>query len=261
VLLRRVTTYTHGRNEPFPWHDVVDGYRELGSAELHPLYADAEAAEFLTWVVDTPRWLARMSESLRAREVTFVERHLEHMSELTGFDAAVNASGLGAAELVGDQTVARGDGHVVYVERPADLEDVFMNEVRREDAIADDPLGVNMAYLVPRARDVALGGTNFHDDRTSQLPAKVPGMLERICALATAIEPRLAGARVLDYRVAARPQRARGTRIEVEVETDALPIVHCYGTGGSGWTLAPGLAQEAVELLAGVLWMDRRAVG
>ncbi|MDC9701253.1 MAG: hypothetical protein PSN37_03355 [Alphaproteobacteria bacterium] len=48
--------------------------------------------------------------------------------------------------------------------------------------------------------------------------------------------------------ICVRPARPEGIRIESE-QIDQKHIVHCYGHGGSGWTLAPGTTQEAVAIL------------
>ena len=60
--------------------------------------------------------------------------------------------------------------------------------------------------------------------------------------------------------VCQRPVRIGGIRVEAE-EIDGKGVIHCYGHGGSGWTLAPGTTNEAVELLAERLsgpWSARR---
>ena len=48
--------------------------------------------------------------------------------------------------------------------------------------------------------------------------------------------------------VCVRPVRIGGPRVEAE-DIDGKAVVHCYGHGGSGWTLAPGTTAEAVEIL------------
>jgi glycine/D-amino acid oxidase-like deaminating enzyme len=249
VMRRRVTAYTTRRSGPLPWHATVDGYREVDDAELHPRYRDAQAAQFSSYVVDTPRWLAEGLTELRARGVTFVERHLMSLDELGEFDAVVNATGLAAAELVGDPELHRGNGHLAFVSRPAGFEDVFMDEQRDPAAVQADPFHANMLYAIPRAHDVVIGGTLFDAPATDREPVPIDGMASHLVNLLSDIEPRLRGTRLLGYRVGSRPRRTSGTRLEFDADTYAVPVVHCYGTGGSGWTLAPGIARSVVNLL------------
>jgi D-amino-acid oxidase len=58
--------------------------------------------------------------------------------------------------------------------------------------------------------------------------------------------PALRGARVVGEAVGLRPARPA-----VRLETEARPrgtVVHCYGHGGAGVTLAWGCAEEVVGL-------------
>lgn len=51
---------------------------------------------------------------------------------------------------------------------------------------------------------------------------------------------------ILERILCVRPARPDGIRIEAE-QIDAKYIIHCYGHGGSGWTLAPGTTLEAIN--------------
>ncbi|MHC3430376.1 FAD-dependent oxidoreductase, partial [Streptomyces sp. DT18] len=69
-----------------------------------------------------------------------------------------------------------------------------------------------------------------------------------ILARCAAVEPRLAGARVLEHRVGARPTRAAG-RVEEERATGGARVVHNYGHGGAGVTLSWGCAGEVLDVV------------
>ncbi len=45
-----------------------------------------------------------------------------------------------------------------------------------------------------------------------------------------------------------RPYREGGLRLEAEQQPDGRCLIHCYGHGGSGWTLAPGCGKRILEL-------------
>lgn len=69
----------------------------------------------------------------------------------------------------------------------------------------------------------------------------------RRCA---ALRPEIAGARVLEHRVGLRPARD-AVRLERTRLPDGRVLVHNYGHGGAGVTVAWGCAREAAGLAAG----------
>jgi D-amino-acid oxidase len=145
----------------------------------------------------------------------------------------VNCSGLGARELAGDSALLAVRGQVVYVE-----------QVGLEEWLLDQSDPEELLYVVPRERDVVLGGTAHEgaEDRACD-PAVAAAIRDR-CAAAV---PALRGARVLGGAVGLRPARP-AVRLEAE-ERDHGTVVHCYGHGGAGVTLAWGCAEEVVRLV------------
>ncbi|WP_329110355.1 FAD-binding oxidoreductase [Micromonospora sp. NBC_01699] len=151
----------------------------------------------------------------------------------------VNATGLAAGVLAGDDAVHPARGQIVLVGNPG----VHVS-VRDED----NPAG--MTYVHPRSEDVVLGGT-FERDVWDTTPDEATGraILDRCVALV----PELSGAPVLAQLVGLRPARHGGAR--VAIDPVGLPggrrLVHAYGHGGAGVTLAWGCADEVVELCRG----------
>jgi D-amino-acid oxidase len=259
VVLRRVLSYSHAQHRLPEWSRFVDGLREVERHERHRGYEDVPGIGFLSFVVDTPRWMTAAMRTLRARGVRIIRRHFESPDEIRDVDIVVNATGMAAHAFVADASMYRADGHVVYVSRPPGLDEVFMDELRSPTEIARDPVGLNMLYSIPRVADVALGGTFFEVTDPGGSPDPDPRIADRIFELMTQIEPRLVRSQVLGYRRGVRPRRRAGTRLGVECGTYGIPVVHCYGTGGSGWALAPGLAELAVESMARLLWRSPAA--
>lgn len=144
----------------------------------------------------------------------------------SGADVVVNCTGLGARHLAADRSVVPVSGQVVRVEQMG-LERWWL-----------DPAGPT--YVVPRSTDVIVGGTDGEGD-WSRTPA--PEVAADILARAARLVPELAGARVLAHRVGLRPVRPD---VRVERVDD---VVHCYGHGGAGVTLAWGCAEEVVSLV------------
>ncbi|WAU83843.1 FAD-dependent oxidoreductase [Streptomyces sp. Qhu-G9] len=149
----------------------------------------------------------------------------------------VNCSGLGARSLVPDPAVRPVRGQLVIVENPG---------LRTWLVSADAATGTT-TYLFPQPDRLVLGGTAEEDEWSlTPDPAAAARIVER-CAL---LRPEVAGARVLDHRVGLRPSRD-AVRLEREVRPGGGVLVHNYGHGGAGVTVAWGSAREASELARG----------
>ncbi|GAA0721562.1 FAD-dependent oxidoreductase [Dactylosporangium roseum] len=181
------------------------------------------------------RWLA---DRVTALGGTIVTRRIARLADLAGeAPVLVNATGLGARTLADDPAVHPARGQIVVVANPG-----LVTSVRDED----HPEG--MTYIHPRSGDVVLGGT-FQPDYwdTTPDPATGAAILRRCVGLV----PELAGAAVLRHAAGLRPARHGGARIEV----DPVPlpggtrVVHNYGHGGAGITLAWGYADEVADLV------------
>jgi D-amino-acid oxidase len=169
-----------------------------------------------------------------------VQRHaISSLDELAG-DARViiNCVGLGARDLVGDASMQPIRGQVVRVRNPG-LDRFVLDE--------ENPEGVT--YIVPRSHDCILGGTAEEGEWDLEPDPKTAKGILRRC---TQLEPRLAGAEVLEHKVGLRPGRP-AIRLEREEGPNRVPVVHNYGHGGSGITLSWGCAEETLSLVRAAL--------
>lgn len=214
--------------EPVPepwWTSAVPSVERV--AAPRPGYA--EGWSFVSPVVDMPVYLPWLAGHVRELGGTVEQREVRSLDEVDG--TVVNATGLGAREFVGDDTLEPVRGQVVY------LEQVGVNHWWIDDSALD--LGV-ATYVVPRANDVVVGGTEDHgaEDLTVD-----PATADAILARARALVPELADARVLGHNIGLRPSRPT-------VRLDrAGDVVHCYGHGGAGVTLSWGCADEVAALV------------
>ncbi|MFF6779390.1 FAD-dependent oxidoreductase [Streptomyces sp. NPDC012510] len=161
------------------------------------------------------------------------------VTDLTAVDArvVVNCTGLGARELVPDPSVRPVRGQLVVVENPGVT--TWRTSV--------DHSGAESTYFLPQPGGLILGGT-AEEDAWSLTPD--PLIAERIVKRCAAVRPEIAGARVIEHRVGLRPTRP-AVRLEREILPDGRVLVHNYGHGGAGVTVAWGCAREAARLATG----------
>ncbi|MCD6639964.1 MAG: FAD-binding oxidoreductase [Nocardioides sp.] len=178
-------------------------------------------------VVEMPqhlRWLARRVEDLGG---TLTRMNLSSLPEPEGV-LVVNAGGLGAKHLGADPSVHPVRGQVVVVEQLG---------LDRWTVESEGP-----TYVIPRSRDVVVGGT-AEPGEWSRTPD--PAVAADVLRRATRLVPELARAKVLRHRVGLRPGRP-----EVRLERQG-DVIHCYGHGGCGVTVAWGCAEDVVGLADG----------
>lgn len=218
MLLRRET--------PTPWWAAAVPDFAAGDGEWRFTVPSVEMEVYLLWLLDR----------ITSAGGRVVRRRVERLADLAGAALVVNASGLGARTLAGDPAVYPARGQIVGVANPG-----LVTSVRDEE----NPAG--LTYVHPRSRDVVLGGTFQPDDwNTEPDPATTAAILARCAALV----PELAGAEVLWQAAGLRPARHGGAR----VEPDPVPLpggarlIHAYGHGGAGVTLAWGCADEVADL-------------
>lgn len=160
------------------------------------------------------------------------------VSDLTavGAPVVVNCTGLGARDLVPDPSMRPVRGQLVIVENPGLRTWVVSTGADGEPA-----------YFFPHADRLLLGGTAEEDAWSTEPDPAVAEAIVRRCAV---LRPEIAGARVLGHRVGLRPVRD-AVRLEREPLPDGGVLVHNYGHGGAGVTVAWGCAEEAAGLAAG----------
>jgi D-amino-acid oxidase len=184
-------------------------------------------------VIDMPvhlawlrRRLVRAGGTVEVREVT----------DLAAVPAAVvvNCAGLGARSLVPDPAVRPVRGQLVVVENPGVTD--WFTRVDHSSAAS--------TYFIPQPGRLLLGGTAEEDDWSLEPD---PGTAAAIVARCAAVRPEIAGARVLAHRVGLRPAR-EAVRLERQPLPDGRALVHNYGHGGAGVTVAWGCARETAAL-------------
>ena len=205
-----------GAPDPW-WRDAVPDLRR-----------SADGLRFAAPVVDMSVHLPWLADRLRAAGGRIEQRALRSL-DAVGADAVVNCAGLGARELAGDGSITPVRGQIVRVAAP---------EVSEWLVDQRDP--ARLVYVVPRERDVVLGGTAQEGDEDLEPD---PATTEAIRARCAERFPGIDRAPIVSVAVGLRPARPS---VRLEREGD---VVHCYGHGGAGVTLAFGCAVEVAALL------------
>lgn len=221
--------------EPPAWSCKRPGFRALRPDELPGDFLCGYACEVP--LVETPRFMPWLRDRLESLGVIFEARRLSSLAELTGEARIVNASGLGARELVGDEALFPIRGQLLKVAwDPA--------EALRLPVLACDDDAARPCYIIPRSDGLILGGTAQKGD--GELSARADErarIFESACELLPAVRDSI----FVESLVGLRPGR-REVRLELE-ERPGSRVVHNYGHGGAGFTLAWGCALEVCEMM------------
>ncbi|XP_033844408.1 D-aspartate oxidase [Periophthalmus magnuspinnatus] len=218
---------------PF-WADLVIGFREMSPSELQRFPEHGFGQVFTTLKCECSRYLPWLQHRFIKAGGVVEQRHVSSLNELCGFDLIVNCSGLGSKALADDSAVFPVRGQVLKVSAPW-----IQHFIRDSDG---------KTYIYPGIESVTVGGTRQeHDWRLDIDEQDTTGILERCKKL----EPSLENAVVLSKWVGLRPSRKcpRVERGVMKTKGKNIPVVHNYGHGGWGVTLAWGCAVDTLGLV------------
>ncbi|XP_032356767.1 D-aspartate oxidase isoform X1 [Etheostoma spectabile] len=220
--------------KPF-WSEFVIGFRVMTDSELKRFPDHTFGQAFTTIKCECSSYLPWLEKSFRKAGGLVEQRKLNSLEELiNSYDIIINCSGLGSKTLVGDNKVYPVRGQVLKVEAP------WLKHFIRD--------GDGKTYIYPGIHSVTVGGTRQEGDwRLQADEGDTKGILERCSRL----EPSISKAKVLSKWVGLRPSRTN-PRVEkelVRLQSRMVPVVHNYGHGGWGVTLAWGTALDALGLV------------
>jgi D-amino-acid oxidase len=199
-------------------------YRILEEHEIPLGYA--KGYDIQVPLIETQIFLPWLMNELQQMNITIVEKEIRSFDEISDADAIINCSGLGAQQLCNDKELIPVRGQVGLL-APKKLLSIFLdNEL---------PL-----YIVPRKDAIIIGGTYEEGITDAFTEASTIG---RLFENAYKVFPELKDQKILGSWAGLRPYRPL---VRVERESN---IIHNYGHGGSGFTLAWGCAEEVASLV------------
>lgn len=193
----------------------------------------------MTWLLKKLQQNCAESKST----LSIQRRRITSFADIRGeYDFIINCAGLGARQLANDDSMMPVRGHVLRVRAPWIRYHI--------EAQGDDDS--QPCYIIPNSDTIVIGGTKQVGDEDL-----VPREDDRKAILDRAFQahPSLAKADIIGEWVGLRPGRP-SIRLETElsVSINGLQpkqplIIHNYGHGGSGLTLAWGCAGNVVQLV------------
>ncbi len=187
-----------------------------------------KAYSVLVPLIETQIFLPYLQNFLTKKNVVFEKKMIHDFSELSSFSIIINCSALGARKLCNDETVIPVRGQVALIETKTEMPVYLDNEM---------PL-----YIVPRKDAMIIGGT--YEENVFQETTDA-ATIQHILNNAYNVFPELKKQKVIGSWAGLRPYRS-AVRVEHEAGTN---IIHNYGHGGSGFTLAFGCAEEVMHLV------------
>ncbi|BAE61146.1 unnamed protein product [Aspergillus oryzae RIB40] len=183
-----------------------------------------------------------------------------HLLRMYGADAIVNATGLGAREIASDLGVHSLRGGILRVINDgSEFPKIESSIIVAADEDAEGKY-IDIAFIVPRSDNILVLGSieQAHEmdlDLTPDSPV-IKAMRKRCEDLV----PVLKNARLdpqYPFAQGLRPYRNSKIRVEREgrktLGGQDSRIIHCYGHGGAGWSLAFGTSKACMELVEGVV--------
>lgn len=212
-----------------------------------------DAYRYLAPVIETPIYSKWLHNDLQSRSVQFVKRKLagrltaqtELYSEFSA-DWIVNCAGLGAEELTGDSLYPLR-GALIKFDLPVEKSEQFLAAhcIANDESIPQQ----NMVYIVPRSDGLLLGGfaepNQWETDLTFENYTEVEKVYQRGVEFLPQLEE-LSISKTTPVLCGLRPARKANVRLEAD---DSNRIIHNYGHGGSGYSLAWGCAEEVTSLI------------
>lgn len=254
-----------------PWYGdmtQMELVTHADDARVPPRYASA--LRFQAPIVEADVYLAWLHARLAATPgVTFtLGADLADIPAATRFarergaGVVVNATGIGAGELCGDEGVVPGRGLLVIGNRTAAQDEFtgyFLTE-RQEDRFDEDDSGRLddgtadlVAYAFPRGKDrILIGGSIGKPDdwRREAEDKEVQGLRARVASMVPCLEGIPEALRWSGLR----PIRRGGIRLERDEDNSS--VLHNYGHGGGGFTTCWGCAVDACAIVEGGMGKD-----
>lgn len=220
-------------NDSNIWYKpLMPDYKVIPQAELPS--GVTLGLKYTTLTMNPLLLLPWLKEKLVAKGVNFVRAEVKSIDEvriITKSKIIVNASGVGAKQLAGDESVGPVRGQTMFVK--TNFSELVMME------------GSEYTYIIPRATSggVIIGGIKSDRVDVEVDVALKSDILRRVNRISKGAFKDVDLNAVTDI-VGFRPGRKSGIRVEREGD-----VVHAYGMEGAGYIYSFGVAEAVKELI------------
>ncbi|KAI9690050.1 MAG: hypothetical protein M1822_009932 [Bathelium mastoideum] len=166
-------------------------------------------------------------------------------------DAIINAMGLGAGAAAADSNAYGLHGALLRLVNDGTHFPVVRNALIVSSTRAGES-GGDGAFILPREDGILALGTISEANGTAADLTLDSEAVRAMRARCEDLLPQLKNAQLHPENPivrGTRPQRRGGPRVERELRRAGSRIIHAYGHGGAGWSLAIGSAQETARLV------------
>jgi D-amino-acid oxidase len=219
------------------WADIAANFELLPEDEIAKYPGRTWGYRIAAPTANMAKYLPWLHEKCVSSGVKFVKETVTSLDDLlTSFDAVVNCAGLHAAKLTQDDELFPMKGQYIAYKQGPDSPTEY---------IGDDQHPDGMAYLIPRDGELLIGGTEEPGEYTTDFTADRQNLIERAGLFTTYDLTKLEEIGVV---VGLRPCRT-SKHVRFGPDPDEPRVLHNYGHGGSGFSLAWGCAASIVELV------------
>ena len=221
------------------WADLAIGFQPLCATELERYAGCSWGYRIAAPTANMAKYLPWLHGECERRGVAFVEERVERLQDLLDrYRLVVNCAGLGARALVDDDELYPVRGQYLVLRARDSSPTAYVGD-------DDNPGG--MAYVIPRDGELLVGGTEEPNEWGMEFIADRDEMLRRANEF---YEEDLSELEEIRRVVGLRPCR-RSKQVRFGPDRHHLNLIHNYGHGGSGFSLAWGCAEDVAELAAG----------
>jgi D-amino-acid oxidase len=175
--------------------------------------------------------------------------HMQEVAKSLNCDTVINCAGMGNQKICHDNQLVGGRGVLLQLERKGCPRRESLQGMEHDAVLMTDipPWGSDTepCYMIPRGDIIAIGGSYLEGDTHPQLRESER---TRLMENAQLMGIDLTNANVRGEWAGFRPYRPL-VRCEEEKTDSSVRVIHCYGHGGSGWTVNVGSAKEVVNML------------